>query len=406
MKNKIKKHNKKIFFAILLTGLFFGGFLFVSNVKADSNCICSSGGAIPGVYNKDAEYDVTDSNSCKQACMSVNNAKYYSFSDVANIGFRRLYNCLCVKGSLIPFYYPMDSKFDTNNDDACNQQCANQGTAYYSYSDLLNLGTTKVTKTPTVPVASVQSSQPQPKKFNYTLLESFPGFFKAGSVLTDLPTMILAIYKFGIWTVGIAGLFMLVVGGFMYMASAGNTSTAGNARGIIWDALLGIVAALGAYLILYVINPELTKINLSFTPVAIKFDNIDASNPQGSTICQKECVSVADICKESPCSLHKPLAEKLRTALQGQNAWITEGWPVTVKHSSSCHGNGTCADVNLKTNKGDVQAVKKLYDAIVSAGLKPVYEDTAAGCVKYNAAGVYCRPYPTMTAPSFHVNNT
>jgi len=87
----------------------------------------------------------------------------------------------------------MDSKFDTNNDDACNQQCANQGTAYYSYSDLLNLGTTKVTKTPTVPVASVQSSQPQPKKFNYTLLESFPGFFKAGSVLTDLPTMILAI---------------------------------------------------------------------------------------------------------------------------------------------------------------------------------------------------------------------
>jgi len=82
MKNKIKKHNKKIFFAILLTGLFFGGFLFVSNVKADSNCICSSGGAIPGVYNKDAEYDVTDSNSCKQACMSVNNAKYYSFSDV------------------------------------------------------------------------------------------------------------------------------------------------------------------------------------------------------------------------------------------------------------------------------------------------------------------------------------
>jgi hypothetical protein len=60
----------------------------------------------------------------------------------------------------------------------------------------------------------------------------------------------------------------------MYMASAGNTSTAGNARGIIWDALLGIVAALGAYLILYVINPDLTKINLSFTTV-------DVSEPIG-----------------------------------------------------------------------------------------------------------------------------
>jgi len=115
-----------------------------------------------------------------------------------------------------------------------------------------------------------QSTQPQTKQFKYTLLESFPGFFQAKSELTDLPTMILAIYKFGIWTIGIAGLFMLVVGGFMYMASAGNTSTASNARGIIWDALLGIVAALGAYLILYVINPDLTKLNISFTKVDVE----------------------------------------------------------------------------------------------------------------------------------------
>ncbi|MDD5397176.1 MAG: hypothetical protein PHW24_03905 [Candidatus Moranbacteria bacterium] len=110
---------------------------------------------------------------------------------------------------------------------------------------------------------------PTPKQFEYPLLESFPGFFKAKDNLTDLPSLILAIYKFGIWTVGIAGFFMLVVGGFMYMGSAGNTSTAGSARGIIADALLGIVAALGAYLILYVINPELTKINISFTTVDV-----------------------------------------------------------------------------------------------------------------------------------------
>ena len=87
--------------------------------------------------------------------------------------------------------------------------------------------------------------------------------------MTDFPTFILAIYKFGIWTVGIAGLFMLVIGGIMYMSSAGNTATASNAQGIITDALLGITAALGAYLILYVINPDFTKINLSLTPVVV-----------------------------------------------------------------------------------------------------------------------------------------
>jgi hypothetical protein len=166
---------------------------------------------------------------------------------------------------------------------------------------------------------------------------------------------------------------------------------------------LGIVAAMGAYLILYVINPDLTKINLNFTPVEIKFDKMDSSNPNGSTSCN-DCVSVADICKENPCSLNKELAVKLRTALQGQNAWITEGWPATVNHSSSCHGNGTCADVNLKANKGNIQEVKKIYDAIKAAGLSPVYEDTTSGCVKYTQAGVYCKAYPTMTAPSFHVN--
>jgi len=105
--------------------------------------------------------------------------------------------------------------------------------------------------------------------FNYTLLESFPGFFTEGTVMTDLPKMILAIYKFGIWTIGIAGLFMITIGGIMYAGSAGNTSVATNAKGIITDALIGIAAAMIAYLFLYVINPDLTNLNIAFTPIGI-----------------------------------------------------------------------------------------------------------------------------------------
>ena len=130
-------------------------------------------------------------------------------------------------------------------------------------------------------------SSSTPTQFTYTLLESLPGFYSANTPMTDLPGLILAIYKFGIWTVGIAGLFMLVVGGIMYMSSAGNTSTASSAQGIITDALIGIVAALGAYLILYVINPDFTKINLNFTPVAVQdgvdFGGTDASYTASAT---------------------------------------------------------------------------------------------------------------------------
>ena len=109
-------------------------------------------------------------------------------------------------------------------------------------------------------------------KMEYQLLEPFPGFFDSEASPT-LPEMILAIYQFGIWTVGIAGLFMLTVGGFWYMTSAGNNATAETAKKIIADSLLGIVAALSAYLIMYVINPDLTNIDIKFTKTELKAES-------------------------------------------------------------------------------------------------------------------------------------
>lgn len=104
--------------------------------------------------------------------------------------------------------------------------------------------------------------------FTYTLLEQFPGFFNSGSS-PSFPDLVSALYSFGIWTVGIAAFLMLVIGGFMYITSAGNTSSAGTARKIITDALLGLTAALAAYLILYVVNPDLVNLNLNLIKVGI-----------------------------------------------------------------------------------------------------------------------------------------
>jgi len=119
------------------------------------------------------------------------------------------------------------------------------------------------------PAAVTPVAEAGSKTFKYTLLESFPGFFEAKTEMTDLPAMILAIYKFGIWTIGISGLFMITIGGIMYAGSAGNTSASGKAKEIITDALIGILAAMVSYLILYVINPDLTKINITFTTVNV-----------------------------------------------------------------------------------------------------------------------------------------
>ncbi len=104
--------------------------------------------------------------------------------------------------------------------------------------------------------------------FQYTPMESIPGSGNSSS----FPDYIKAIYKFGIWTVGIAAMLMISVGGFMYLTSAGNTSKTGQAKEIITDAIIGVILALVSWLLLYTINPDLVKnsskatINTSITP--------------------------------------------------------------------------------------------------------------------------------------------
>ena len=91
--------------------------------------------------------------------------------------------------------------------------------------------------------------------FTYNPMESIPG---SGSP-SDFPGYVQAIYKFGIWTVGIAAMLMISIGGFMYLTSAGNTSKTGQAKEIITDAIIGVILALVSYLLLYTINPDLVK---------------------------------------------------------------------------------------------------------------------------------------------------
>lgn len=109
--------------------------------------------------------------------------------------------------------------------------------------------------------ASAQTASP----FSYTPLENIPGSNLTGP--TDFYTYVSAIYKFGIWAVGIVALFMLVFGGYTYITSAGNNSSMETAKKIITDAIVGIIMALTAYLLLYVINPDLVRMK-KLAPVA------------------------------------------------------------------------------------------------------------------------------------------
>ena len=94
----------------------------------------------------------------------------------------------------------------------------------------------------------------------YQPIENVPGF--EGQAQT-FPQYVRNIYILAMWLVGISALVMISIGGFWYMTSAGNTSRMNTAKGIITDAIIGLVLMLTAWLILNTINPDLTRVNFT-----------------------------------------------------------------------------------------------------------------------------------------------
>ncbi len=76
-----------------------------------------------------------------------------------------------------------------------------------------------------------------------------------------LPNYLRFIFNLGIGIVGMSALVMLSIGGFTYITSAGNNANAETAKRIIRDALVGVIMAFFAWLLLYVINPDLVDID-------------------------------------------------------------------------------------------------------------------------------------------------
>jgi len=245
----------------------------------------------------------------------------------------------------------------------------------------------------------------------YTPMEQIPGL----GVSSDWCTYLSYIYKFGLWAVGIAALLMVSIGGFMYISSAGNNASMEKAKGVITDAVVGLVMALTAWLVLNTINPDLTKCALpdrmpvSAVPVeSLPMGPSDTTGPTAATGICSDCQPVPQpplICKTgASCTLPPDFIFKL-SSVNSPVPWrITEAYPPTVPHQSSCHNNGTCADINLLGGATDVPSVKKLSDALTAAGFTSfTYE--SKNCAPYTEAGIKCKFYSTMTGSSFHVNN-
>lgn len=87
---------------------------------------------------------------------------------------------------------------------------------------------------------------------------------------SDLPGYIKAVYNTALVIVVLSAVLMLSIGGFMYLTSAGNTAALTTAKGVIFDAVIGLVIALAAWLLLNVINPDLVNVTINgLSPVSL-----------------------------------------------------------------------------------------------------------------------------------------
>jgi len=86
------------------------------------------------------------------------------------------------------------------------------------------------------------------------------------NVHQDLNQIVAWFYYFIISIAGIAVFIMLIWGGFQWLTSAGSPAKIADAKDRISSAFLGLLIILASYLILQVINPELTTLNLPQLP--------------------------------------------------------------------------------------------------------------------------------------------
>jgi hypothetical protein len=70
-----------------------------------------------------------------------------------------------------------------------------------------------------------------------------------------------AVYRYGLSVGGILAAIMLMAGGVLWLVSGGDASRVGQAKDLISGSVVGLIILFSAYLVLYQINPEITKLN-------------------------------------------------------------------------------------------------------------------------------------------------
>jgi hypothetical protein len=227
----------------------------------------------------------------------------------------------------------------------------------------------------------------------------------------DLYNCINRLYRFAIVLASSVGVLFIVIAGYLYMSADGNKEAIDKAKGILASTIASLVILFIGYILLRAINPDLIKFQQIQPNSVVVKDPIPCPNVNGKPVTDGKCVPFPrnDISFEgfgggnislvgatgacAGCSdfsskltfnstlragqntfLQPALISKLEVLKSKNSTWrVSEAYPPTVQHSSSCHYNGGCADISLNSAATSA-SINQLCKDAKAAGLTVVNE--------------------------------
>ncbi|MFH1193828.1 MAG: D-alanyl-D-alanine carboxypeptidase family protein [bacterium] len=115
-----------------------------------------------------------------------------------------------------------------------------------------------------------------------------------------LADYIAGVYKYAVGIVSFVAIIMIMVGGLRWMTAGGNASAIGGAKEMISGAVIGLFIALGSYIVLYTINPDLVSFkNLQVKLIARQELETDVEDASKDALILKSATAcnTIDTCK-------------------------------------------------------------------------------------------------------------
>ncbi len=248
---------------------------------------------------------------------------------------------------------------------ASRAQCETDERRNASY--FFTTGATCPTTPPaTQPDAPPAASTPPNDAITFKPELTIPGLLEGVWNISDttIAEYIRVIFVAFIWVVGILATVMVVYGGIKWVAAAGNPGRINDARGIINDAIIGVLIALVAVVLLNTINPQLSSFK------GISLSHVDKI-PLESDTTPGKFNEVGHGCKTKGGNL----IQREAACYIGS---VTFGWPVAATHKitsrvglrdlkvgTSCHPGtdfataGVTGKQILAPHDGTIRAVEK-----------------------------------------------